>query len=58
MTKILLLALTLLATAGCTATTSNCSFWDDKPYDGSQELWRQFDCPLTGQRSMFLKYQE
>ncbi|WP_181176974.1 MULTISPECIES: hypothetical protein [unclassified Mesorhizobium] len=51
----LLLTLTLLT--GC-QTVDNCSFWKGKPYDGSQELWRQFDCPLTGQRSTFLKYQE
>ncbi|ESY35733.1 hypothetical protein NKK48_01380 [Mesorhizobium sp. C386A] len=43
------LILLLLALAGCNTTgtpaPSNCSFWDNVPYNSSQTLWREFDCP-------------
>lgn len=45
----------LSALTGCVGVPegSACKFWDNVPYDGSQEYWRDFDCPLQGQRAMF-----
>jgi hypothetical protein len=46
MLKLVIIGLLL---SGCVTVPedANCSFWNGKPYDSSQDAWRDFDCPYV-----------